>query len=349
MCIAIVKPADQTIDKETLRICAENNPDGCGFAYINEDNFGVRRIKVRKAMEFEEFYTKYQRALSENMGSPFLIHFRIKTHGDVDLANCHPFKIDKNHVFIHNGTISKVQKVDGMSDTRVFNRDILRILPKNWNKQSGIKTLIEEFIGYSKLAVMDIAGKINIYNEQKGEWKDGLWFSNTSYLERKKYTPPAPYQSNNTYPFRTGSSNAFTGSRSYGTFNLENVKSRIAVAVNKRKEYCERDYTPCDCCGIYQSIPNQTVYWQGYEAIAICPTCAKEQDVWYYFDPEDVISLEAYLDWLNGMDTDDGSVHHFSGDWENPWGPIQDEETMMSEVEYEEMFEATHEFAYGQA
>ena len=37
MCIAILKPNDKTLDKELLETCSINNPDGCGFAYVDDN------------------------------------------------------------------------------------------------------------------------------------------------------------------------------------------------------------------------------------------------------------------------------------------------------------------------
>ena len=37
MCIAILKPKDKVLDKELLENCSINNPDGCGFAYLNDE------------------------------------------------------------------------------------------------------------------------------------------------------------------------------------------------------------------------------------------------------------------------------------------------------------------------
>ncbi len=63
MCIAIYKPAGKVITKETLAACFINNSDGAGFAYVNTDIFGRRRLVIKKAMTFDLFYKKYKRAI----------------------------------------------------------------------------------------------------------------------------------------------------------------------------------------------------------------------------------------------------------------------------------------------
>ena len=191
MCIAIYQPQGLILDDETLKRCHLNNPDGCGMAYIREDN---GKIEIYKSLKFKKWLKRYHQMTQQNPESPFLIHFRIKTHGVVSTDNCHPFKIDKDHVFIHNGMITKCapKERDGaISDTRLFNQMILQSLPNGWFDNDAIKNLIEPWIGNSKLAILKRDGSINIINEEKGNWHEGVWFSNTSYeatYTRKKPT-----------------------------------------------------------------------------------------------------------------------------------------------------------------
>jgi len=188
MCIAIFKPAGRVLTEATLRTCFNSNPDGAGFAYINTDHLGVKRIKMYKSMEFAPFYKQYERATRIAPDSAFLVHFRIKTHGQKDIANCHPFMIDEDTVFIHNGIIGGVSRHADKSDTRMFNEEVLREMPEGWLYNPAIAMLIEEFIGASKLAVLSISGEGFIFNEKKGHWHEGIWMSNDSYKERPVYT-----------------------------------------------------------------------------------------------------------------------------------------------------------------
>jgi hypothetical protein len=333
MCIAIVKPADKDIDKGTLEICADNNPDGCGFAYINVDHKGVRRIKTKKALFFNDFWTKYERAVKQNPESPFLIHFRIKTHGKVDVANCHPFRIDRNHVFIHNGIIHGVDNHETMSDTRVFNQDVLRILPKNWNKNSGVKKLIEDFIGHSKLAVLDIDGNVNIFNQHKGDVVDGVWYSNDSYQYRPPFTSK---YSKRTSPLTKTSSQTTVTQTTTGKRNLATIYSRVLSQQTMRCGYTEWSYIPCDCCGKLKAVEDMEAYWSGTSIICFCKECAETQDIWFFFDPEDMISAEGHVDWLNSLGIEDLLEYEMSSEWINPWGEDRDELSIEEELEIRE-------------
>lgn len=181
MCIAIYKPANTVIDRETLHRCYLKNRDGCGFAYFTNQG----DLRIIKAMDFKSFYEDYELHSVINSDRPFLIHFRIATHGTVDLYNCHPFQIDDSHVMIHNGIIHNIRKCPDKlrSDTQMFVDDILKELPKGWSANFGITNLIEDYIGSSKVVVLDVNDNVSIYNEQKGEWANGVWYSNSGYKE----------------------------------------------------------------------------------------------------------------------------------------------------------------------
>ena len=178
MCIAIVKPLDKTISEDRLRTCYNNNKDGCGFAYIKDN-----AIFVKKFMEFEAFYKEYK--LVETT-SPMLIHFRIATHGKVELDNCHPFKLNNRMVLIHNGIISGYGDKEKKSDTRDYIDKVLsKISWKMW-KNPAFREMVGQAIGYSKLGIMDVSGEMYIINYNKGVVEDGVWYSNSSF---KEYEP----------------------------------------------------------------------------------------------------------------------------------------------------------------
>lgn len=175
MCIAILKTKDKILDRKTLEICSTNNPDGCGFAYRNNEG----KIIIKKFMDFESFWKEYEPIQNHHT---MLIHFRIATHGKVELANCHPFKLNNHMALIHNGIISGYgSKTENLSDTRDFiDKVIGNISYKMWKNPSFIK-LVGGSIGTSKFVILDNNENYYIVNEDKGTWDDGAWYSNTSY------------------------------------------------------------------------------------------------------------------------------------------------------------------------
>ena len=176
MCIAIYKPQGKTISKETLKRCYDINPDGAGFMFAED-----KELHIKKGFfNFNKFYEAYK----PHQDKKCVIHFRIKTHGKIDETNCHPFKINKSLAFVHNGIISGFGD-DIFSDTIGFNEQVLKKLVNKWGNlalfQDPVVDLIESRIGYSKLIMLDRHNNHKIFNEKKGEWSDGVWYSNTGY------------------------------------------------------------------------------------------------------------------------------------------------------------------------
>lgn len=190
MCIAIMKPKDKVLSKEILETCCKANPDGMGFAYIDGDT-----MYIKKYMKFEDFYKDYKEV--ENK-SNMLIHFRIATHGKVEIDNCHPFWLNHRMALVHNGVISGYGDRDTKSDTRDFIDKVIGNISWKLMKNPSYRELIGKCIGYSKFAILDISCDYWIINEDKGVWDDGVWYSNTSYKPKKSV-------SYTTYPSSTTS------------------------------------------------------------------------------------------------------------------------------------------------
>lgn len=185
MCIAIFKPADKTIDRDTLAMCNLANPDGMGVAFPSNCGRDVVVLKAVKNTEFDGFYKEYVRCV-EDKKLPAAIHFRIATSGNIDEDNCHPFKVHPSLAFIHNGIIQIAQTRKDKSDTWHFNRNILQQMPRKFLEYAAIRELIADYIGgYSKLVFLDSKGQHAIINDAAGVWDEGVWYSNTSYLPKK--------------------------------------------------------------------------------------------------------------------------------------------------------------------
>ena len=182
-----MKSANKKISKSTLRRCYDANPDGAGFMYAED-----KQLVVNKGyFTFKEFYKEYK----PHGDKQVLIHFRIKTHGPINKDNCHPFLVNSGLGFIHNGIISGYGS-SIKSDTIEFNEAILqKIVSKHGNNSlfdDPMVELIENVIGYSKLVFLDRHGNYTIMNEKKGNWNDGVWYSNTSWKK------PEPVQHTHT-------------------------------------------------------------------------------------------------------------------------------------------------------
>jgi len=191
MCVIVSQPKGAHLKKDRAERLWEINSHGGGFAYIDKND----KLKVVKTMEFQSFWSQFERARSANPKAHFLLHMRIATHGTVDTSNVHPFRVDKHTVMAHNGIIKGVD-VDpqgNRSDTRVFVEDLLPTLPETWLDNPYLVDMVETWIGWSKLMFLTTNPKLKksvyILNEDSGHDKDGMWFSNTHGVDEPRPTP----------------------------------------------------------------------------------------------------------------------------------------------------------------
>lgn len=181
MCIIIYHDGGDTVPEKHFDNSILNHPDGFGMTYMNKKG----RIIIYKNIDGNKMKKKYYDLVVANPESPFILHFRNATHGTPSEKNCHPFRIDKNHVFAHNGTVHMCtptkENPGDYSDTRIFNEDILQHLPNGWFGNQAIEELLEGYVGKSKLAIMNRQGKVWLINGHQGIYVGTIWYSNDSY------------------------------------------------------------------------------------------------------------------------------------------------------------------------
>lgn len=182
MCIIIVNK-EGTLEKSIFKNCFEKNNDSAGFMFSNNGE-----LKMYKTMNsVNGLYNKYLKVRETN-NLPIIIHFRIATGGKIDMNNCHPFYINDDLGFCHNGIIDLPWEIKNHCDTVCFNEAILKELHEDFLTNKATKELLSKYISWSKLAFLNKDGKFTIINEEKGHWSkdDKNWFSNNSYV---KYEP----------------------------------------------------------------------------------------------------------------------------------------------------------------
>lgn len=199
MCVIVHQPVGAYLDKETAQNMWNRNPDGGGFAYINDDG----EFTVEKAMNFDYFWRTFETHRAANRDKEFLIHFRIATSGKIGLDNTHPFEIDDETLMAHNGMLNhivgKISLYDEVSDTRAFIRDILPMLPDGWLDNPVLVDMVEDYIGGSKLMFLtkspDLEKTVYILNEHLGDEVNGMWMSNTYHYPAPKKISGYQWQS----------------------------------------------------------------------------------------------------------------------------------------------------------
>jgi predicted glutamine amidotransferase len=183
MCIIAVKPEKIQFTKQQCKIMWRANPHGAGLMYAT----GKRVEIVKGLMTFDDFWSAYNEA---GPLRKMVIHFRIKTHGDVNPENTHPFWVVKNKfALVHNGVIRPlINETSAMeSDTAVFARKLGENYadPMYALTSPFIRETFESYIGYSKVVFMNAKGETTILNEKMGTWHKNVWYSNDSFKEEK--------------------------------------------------------------------------------------------------------------------------------------------------------------------
>jgi len=304
MCIAILNPNNVILEKETLKNCWENNGDGAGLLWVDNG-----KLKSYKAMvDFEKLYNKYLeiRKSRYTKESQVVIHFRISTHGKINRTNCHPFIVNNEIGFVHNGIINKVERSIDFSDTYMFNEVVLKCLPEDFYKQQVYHDLLESYIGGSKLLFLNTKNDAYIINESMGVWDMGCWFSNTTY-KYSKYVDMGGVKvlkstydkskgigySNSNYPsnygygsYNKGYGRGYDASYDYGrkldsnnpqttifpTPSISQINEDLKLdAEKKNKKWWEN--SECDFCGM---VDNTTKKYQKYDNAKLCDICNKE-------------------------------------------------------------------------
>ena len=198
MCVAILQPAGvKTIEDDRLFHGWASNPDGGGFAFINPE---TNKIETFKSMSYTNFAKEYKEAHAKyGADSPFIVHMRIATSGNVDINTAHPFEVkydgEGELVFAHNGIIHDCNPLksdkSGRSDTMIFRDEVLNKMSPAWLDNDDTAFLMMNYIGWSKLVFISTVPTLEsswyILNEGSGDWVDGSWYSNDS-CEAKQWT-----------------------------------------------------------------------------------------------------------------------------------------------------------------
>lgn len=259
MCIAILNRKG-TISKKVFRNCWDANPDGAGLCY-----FDGARVQIFKELKsYKVLFAEYQNVRKQYPTIDIAIHFRIATHGRVNLTNCHPFRINKRAAFIHNGMINNLERSADFSDTYLFNESILKQLPANFTNNGALLELIGGYIGASKLVIINGAASV-IVNEELGYWDGGNWYSNKSYQDR-----PAPKVTTYTkhahkpaaaYEWKQAGYNLWSGGEYYeDDFTVKDTRAAAS----------------CECC----REETETAAYNYEYNLFMCGKCAKDCEGW---------------------------------------------------------------------
>ena len=264
MCIAILNKKEATLKRELLKNCWDNNGDGAGLLYIDNK----KQMKTFKELKsFEVFYQEYSRVKKSYGKRNIVIHFRISTHGKIDETNCHPFLVNDNLGFVHNGMIYDVPTSKDYSDTYMFNETILKNFTEGFEYNEIILDMIESFIGSNKLVFLNSNNDFAIVNEKAGHWANGCWFSNGSYKYVSNYVD---YGGTKVYRGSLGSGIGYTPGNVYGqSYGSSYAWSQPAT---KKQKDVEQEYIGDEVC--YEC--GMTLCTENEREFATCEYCQVE-------------------------------------------------------------------------
>lgn len=178
MCLLVSQPATTAFTDEFLIDVYNKNSDGLGIMYAEAGRLHVYKALPANAQDFVDFYRKHAQ------DRDCIWHARMKTHGDIDMENCHPYRVTDDIWMAHNGILSTGNDADHTkSDTWHFIKNVLRpsltadpdlILDPQWVAFMG-----EVIGGSNKFGLLRSDGEICVINRKSGVEFENSWLSNT--------------------------------------------------------------------------------------------------------------------------------------------------------------------------
>lgn len=182
MCIIAIQPKNEIISEQTLANCWDNNNDGAGIMYAIDG-----KIIVHKELHSFDKFLSYKKQV-DKLNVNIVLHFRISTSGMIDKNNIHPFKVNENLYFCHNGILDiNVPIGSKINDTQIYNNVFMKGMNPRFIYNESTRNLIQYSINKNKFVFLDNKGEFFILNEQLGTWDENKWFSNDSYLYSYNY------------------------------------------------------------------------------------------------------------------------------------------------------------------
>lgn len=153
----------------------DSNSDGLGVMYSDGRKLHVHKVLPRDVSEARQFIESLPD--SDHM---IACHWRMKTHGLIDMDNCHPYRVNAETYLAHNGILHTGNSKDkDKSDTWHFIEDYLSTMPTDALHDPKFVHMLGEFIENNRFAIMSADGRLSVVNRDQGIETHGVWFSNT--------------------------------------------------------------------------------------------------------------------------------------------------------------------------
>lgn len=157
MCLIIETRNNILIPKEVMGDMYRRNDDGYGLMYLKD---GVVVGEKYQGKSLDQLYARY---LETREYEPY-IHLRMKTHGDINEGQSHPFDCGHGIWLMHNGVMDTQGEDKSKSDTWYFANEYLRPIfdqakdPIELLKERPFQAFITRFIGSGNRIVMMAPG-----------------------------------------------------------------------------------------------------------------------------------------------------------------------------------------------
>jgi len=178
MCLLVSQPASVDFTDAFLLDVYGKNEDGLGIMYAEAGKLHIYKALPANGQDFVDFYRKH------GSKRDCIWHARMKTHGDIDMENCHPYHVTDDIWMAHNGILSTGNDADRTkSDTWHFIKNVLRpaltadpnlMLDPEWIAFMG-----QVIGGSNKFGLLRSDGEICVINRKSGVEFSNSWLSNT--------------------------------------------------------------------------------------------------------------------------------------------------------------------------
>lgn len=191
MCMIAYQPkGNEPFSRDIFTNAWSHNHHGAGYMFCLDGKVVIRKpfYKLRELIRAYEADHQQHGATS-----PFVVHFRWKTHGTMDAINVHPHELDGGKAgLVHNGVLSAFTppwKSNELSDTAWFCRTVLVQRPAEQLVEQGFAEMLAEMITDSnRMVILSHTGRAMIINPKSGsaQYDGDRWYSNADFKEKYK-------------------------------------------------------------------------------------------------------------------------------------------------------------------
>jgi hypothetical protein len=171
MCMIIYKPVGVELpDRETIRQAALGNPHGAGVMIADKGKVEIYKALIG-ADTICDLLSVLDRDNDKLINKSLAIHFRMATHGEVSIANCHPFPVTDDDLLLSSGSckVDVALAHNGMFWNREYNKrdsDTYQFVKKylsgfTWETfKAAYNLLDDESFRTDRVIVMNGAGDV---------------------------------------------------------------------------------------------------------------------------------------------------------------------------------------------